>query len=295
VGLCHIQLVRFAHPHGSTPDDSSQGASWRCGAQSRRTSMNSREAQQQILRFLAQFTGADNINDTEIAQQLGLELWFVCANLSALNKEGLIEVITYRPDDDMSTMAASISHHGRLVLHDQDQAASTPTSAAPDIVGAFSLDKKELIQASAQRRRPMLNPEEISVQQELLAEHRRRLAIFLRQRARLGAAHASPGVLSGIEDARADIARVKEILRANGVSVDDHPDDEEPAARAVPLLSGSRTSKDVQWRILKYLGGTRWQELKTTQEIADATGQEYDDVLIHLDILKEQGLVEFSL
>ncbi len=100
--------------------------------------MNSHEAQQQILRFLAQFTGVNRITDTQIAQQLGLDLWFVCANLSVLEKKGLIEAASYNLEDDGSTMEASISNQGRLMLHDQDQAASTPTSAMPDTVDAYS-------------------------------------------------------------------------------------------------------------------------------------------------------------
>jgi len=45
----------------------------------------------------------------------------------------------------------------------------------------------------------------------------------------LSTAYAPPGLAHGIAEARANIARVKGILRASGVEVADHPDDEAPA------------------------------------------------------------------
>ncbi len=70
-----------------------------------------------------------------------------------------------------------------------------------------------------------LNPEEIVQQQTLLTAHRRTLASQLHSWALLGKAHAPPGLKNGIDEARVEIARVKGILRASGVSVADHPDD----------------------------------------------------------------------
>ena len=54
------------------------------------------------------------------------------------------------------------------------------------------------------------------------------LSVYLRQRATIGASHASPGVINGIRDARDNIRRIKQILREWNVPVVDHPDDEEP-------------------------------------------------------------------
>jgi uncharacterized protein YjbI with pentapeptide repeats len=71
----------------------------------------------------------------------------------------------------------------------------------------------------------LLNEEEIAQQRELLTAHRRRLANQLRRLALLGAAHAPSDLTLDISDARVNIARVKVILRASGVSVNDHPDD----------------------------------------------------------------------
>jgi hypothetical protein len=51
-----------------------------------------------------------------------------------------------------------------------------------------------------------LSPEEIAQQQELLAAHRRRLTVYLRQVADLGPTYAPPGTLTGIDDTRMEIA-----------------------------------------------------------------------------------------
>jgi hypothetical protein len=70
-----------------------------------------------------------------------------------------------------------------------------------------------------------LSAEEISGQQKLLATHRRTLAHELQRLSILTTAHAPPEITHGIDEARASIARVKGILRASGVQVQDHPDD----------------------------------------------------------------------
>jgi uncharacterized protein YjbI with pentapeptide repeats len=71
-----------------------------------------------------------------------------------------------------------------------------------------------------------LSREEIAQQQTLLAIHRRTLAHELQRLALLTTAHAPPEIIHGIAEARANIARIKVILRASGVEVADHPDDE---------------------------------------------------------------------
>jgi len=68
--------------------------------------------------------------------------------------------------------------------------------------------------------------EEITEQQELLATHRRTLAHYLRQHAQLGSSHVPPGIVHGIYEASREIQRIKSVLQAWGIPVEDHPDDE---------------------------------------------------------------------
>lgn len=72
----------------------------------------------------------------------------------------------------------------------------------------------------------MLDQDEIDSQQERLATHRRTLAYYLNQEAKLGEAYTPPGVFHGIDEARDEIRRIKQILRAQGVTVEDYPDDD---------------------------------------------------------------------
>jgi hypothetical protein len=72
----------------------------------------------------------------------------------------------------------------------------------------------------------MLDQDEIDRQQQLLATHRRTLAHYLHQLAKLGELHTPPGVIHGIEEARDSIRQIKQTLRAQGVTVDDYADDE---------------------------------------------------------------------
>jgi len=74
--------------------------------------------------------------------------------------------------------------------------------------------------------------ETIAQQLDLLAANRRRLAVLLRQQARLGD-YAPPHMLLEIEDAQAEVRAIKEALSAARVAVEDEPNDEiEPAAGA---------------------------------------------------------------
>lgn len=68
--------------------------------------------------------------------------------------------------------------------------------------------------------------EDIIGQQRILQAHRRRLADLLIQRATSGEVNATPGVIGDIRGTRAEIRRVKAILRGWAVSVADHPDDD---------------------------------------------------------------------
>jgi hypothetical protein len=71
----------------------------------------------------------------------------------------------------------------------------------------------------------VLSPEEIAQQQELLAAYRRTLNIYLKQKAEIGGAYSPPGLISGINDSREHIKRIKATLRAAGVVVKDGAND----------------------------------------------------------------------
>ena len=73
----------------------------------------------------------------------------------------------------------------------------------------------------------MPSADDIKRQQTLLATYRRTLSILLEQRATHGAAYAPPATVSGIIEARGQIAQIKGVLRSWGVAVDDNPNDEE--------------------------------------------------------------------
>jgi hypothetical protein len=74
-----------------------------------------------------------------------------------------------------------------------------------------------------------MNTDEIEELQLLLAAHRQTLTILLKQVARQGEAYAQPGQINGIAEARAEIARLKQTLRDEGVEVADAPNDKAPA------------------------------------------------------------------
>lgn len=71
----------------------------------------------------------------------------------------------------------------------------------------------------------MATQDEIEDQKALLETHRQTLTIYLRQLAKTGTAHAPPGLMHGINEARENIRRIKAILRSWSVSIEDHPDD----------------------------------------------------------------------
>jgi hypothetical protein len=80
----------------------------------------------------------------------------------------------------------------------------------------------------------MLNPDIVNAQLELLAAHRRTLAHLLTQAAQYGGvAFAPPQTANGIAEARAEIQRIKAVLRAGGVVVEEEPGDEAPPPIAI--------------------------------------------------------------
>lgn len=79
----------------------------------------------------------------------------------------------------------------------------------------------------------MPDQEDISHQRDLLRTYRRTLTHLLGQQATFSAAYTPPHIAHGIDEARAQIRRIKRTLRGWGQAVEDLPDDEppDPAAR----------------------------------------------------------------
>lgn len=96
----------------------------------------------------------------------------------------------------------------------------------------------------------MASPEQIKQQQVMLRNHRDTLASLLQQQAIFGTAYTPPSVIHGIREARENIARIKQILRGWGVTVEDLPDDGDvepgallnyggaPVASSTPQIDG---------------------------------------------------------
>lgn len=73
----------------------------------------------------------------------------------------------------------------------------------------------------------MLDSDDSTRHRELLSVHRRTLHHYLRQQATLGKAHTPPEISSGISEARTEIRRIKELLRAHGLDVTNEPQDDD--------------------------------------------------------------------
>ena len=99
--------------------------------------------------------------------------------------------------------------------------------AAPDTITPLEIDiQSDRFNRNIERPGiPNVNQEDIDQQQKLLAIHRRNLALYLEQQAKLGAAFIPPSLSNGIFEARENIQRIKQALRDWGVVVADHPDD----------------------------------------------------------------------
>lgn len=77
----------------------------------------------------------------------------------------------------------------------------------------------------------------IAQQREILKKWRDTLASLLLRKASLGGqAYTPPEVVNGINEARAEIPRIKKILRDWGAEVEDHPDDEETSFTDLSVL-----------------------------------------------------------
>lgn len=73
----------------------------------------------------------------------------------------------------------------------------------------------------------MPSEQEILDQKEILETYRRTLAVYLRQRAASDISQISPVTMNGIRETREHIHRIKQTLSEWGVSIFNHPDDEE--------------------------------------------------------------------
>jgi hypothetical protein len=67
---------------------------------------------------------------------------------------------------------------------------------------------------------------EVQHQRKLLKIYRRNLATYVLQRAQLAPDQASPSLVNSIINTRAEIQRIKAILRGFGAAVDDTPEEE---------------------------------------------------------------------
>ena len=111
----------------------------------------------------------------------------------------------------------------------------------------------------------MPSQQDIDDQKQRLADYRAMLAHYLGQRTKLGSAYEPPGVAQGITEARAGIGQTKNTLRAWGVAVENHPDDEAQPAGSEPLaaplnprarISSSDLSFFSRWVQASALGST---------------------------------------
>ncbi len=91
----------------------------------------------------------------------------------------------------------------------------------------------------------MPSHEEIAGQENLLAEHRRTLAHYIRQQAQHSTAYAPPMISTGIREARVSINRIKATLRGWNIQIEDHPDDEEQLSQAVIIDTGGGNFVDL--------------------------------------------------
>lgn len=90
----------------------------------------------------------------------------------------------------------------------------------------LSIQSNTDLSSSDNVAQPIVSKEEVEQQQELLSTYRRTLSIFVNQQARLGGSiYSPPGIINSINEARAEILRIKNALRAWDIQVVDMPDD----------------------------------------------------------------------
>jgi hypothetical protein len=144
----------------------------------------------------------------------------------------------------------------------------------------------------------MIDPEQIDNQQKLLRTWRRTLLDLLQKQAIFGPGHAPPSVGHGIDEARANIQRIKDILRDWKAEVADDPNDEPPtAAPDGPAVSQAQQSLDA--RILgilyQYYESSPGDPQMDLQDLVQSVGAPQPEVIFCLYGLKERKWVEFDL
>jgi hypothetical protein len=130
----------------------------------------------------------------------------------------------------------------------------------------------------------MIGPQDIHDQQALLRAHRQTLAVYLQQRALLGAALTPPGIVNGIIENRAAIQRIKQTLRDWGAEVDDHPNDTDPTLSLGPSdihTAQSHPAPSDQ----RYTDG-----LQLITELSRAIGQRYFHMQRYLWSIEEANM-----
>jgi hypothetical protein len=100
----------------------------------------------------------------------------------------------------------------------------------------------------------MPNQEDIAHQQELLVAYRRTLAQYLKQQALISELFTPPAIAHGIDDARANIRRVKSTLQVWGIPIEDLPDDQAPpAAPPVSVAKPLNSLRPIRSRRIVFL------------------------------------------
>src|SRR6266542_2040084 len=131
-----------------------------------------------------------------------------------------------------------------------------------------------------------LEQETIAQQLDLLVANRRRLAVLLRQQARLGD-YAPPHVLLEIEDAQAEVRAIKETLSAASVAVEDEPNDQIQLAAGAPhagLTLQERRNRRAMLAKLKSI----WIDGLLEQSLAK-------ELRIALDLIEKPDVVDLPL
>lgn len=120
----------------------------------------------------------------------------------------------------------------------------------------------------------MAAEEEIAHQQELLKRYRRNLAHLVKQVISFGGEDAAPlSTMNSLDDTRANIRRIKGILRGWGIAVEDHPDDaDQPVASGLPLSPPTSKALDMRRRTLQ-------RRIDALSEEHDAVERQINNVL----------------
>jgi HEAT repeat protein len=131
----------------------------------------------------------------------------------------------------------------------------------------------------------MLSSEDIAQQLHLLNTYRQTLSICLQQRAMHGAANVPPATVHTINDCRANIRRIKKVLRQSSVEVEDLPNDEdaEDISALLESIEEKLASASADDRIGALMAVARFRLQQHLQAVID--------LLLHdkLDTIRERA------